>query len=438
MGPPATFTQIPELSTDTPSPTPIPVRASFTPTDVPTQDPPTDTPTVVPGKADPGTAISRQIAPTKASVTATPRPTRKPKRAKSGPAATPTPTLVPPPVPVYAKRSSLPKGKPGAYAVPVPTAPASCYMYGLNLSGGEWGRVRPESPDVYGSDYTYPTVSELDYLKSKGLLLVRLNLKWEHLQKSLYGPLDTAELARLDDFMQAASERGMWVWPEPHNNARYYGHLLGSSEVPYSGFADFWGKMAKHLRTQPSLYAYDLTDEPHDTGGLWPGAAQAAIDAIRLYDMGHPIVVGGDGWSSAENWLQINDGLRRLKDPAGNLIFDAHVFFDSDSSGTYQYTYDDEEAYPEVGVDRVRPFVEWLAANKLHGIIGGYGVPDDDPRWLPVLENFLSYIDSAGIGGAYWAGGPWWGDYPLAAEPRDGIEQPQMTVLQQHTGNCPR
>jgi hypothetical protein len=34
-----------------------------------------------------------------------------------------------------------------------------------------------------------------------------------------------------------------------------------------------------------------------------------------------------------------------------------------------------------------------------------------------------------GMGGTYWAAGPWWGNYPLSVEPRNGQDRPQMAVL---------
>ena len=38
-------------------------------------------------------------------------------------------------------------------------------LFGVNLSGAEWGN---RYTGTFGTDYTYPTASELDYYKSKG------------------------------------------------------------------------------------------------------------------------------------------------------------------------------------------------------------------------------------------------------------------------------
>jgi endoglucanase len=52
-------------------------------------------------------------------------------------------------------------------------------LFGVNLSGAEWGN---RYPGTFGTDYTYPTASELDYYKSKGLTLIRLPFLWERVQ----------------------------------------------------------------------------------------------------------------------------------------------------------------------------------------------------------------------------------------------------------------
>ena len=85
------------------------------------------------------------------------------------------------------------------------------------------------------------------------------------------------------------------------------------------------------------------------------------------------------------------------------MLLKLHVYFDKDASGTYKYSYEEEECYPEKGIDRVKPFVEWIKQNKFHGFIGEYGIPDNDPRWNETLDLFLGYLQENGINGTYWA-----------------------------------
>ena len=175
-------------------------------------------------------------------------------------------------------------------------------------------------------------------------------------------------------------------------------------------------------------------NEPHDLleDTPWFTIAQNMIDGIRTNDTKTRIVVGGDSWSSAERWMTYSDNLKNLSDTSNNLVFEAHVYFDDDASGIYNADYDTEGAYPNIGIDRVTPFVNWLQTNNLEGFVGEYGVPANDTRWLTVLDNFLSHLKENCINGTYWAGGPWWGDYILSVEPNEDTDKAQMTILGKH------
>ncbi len=331
---------------------------------------------------------------------------------------------------------------------------ALCQQFGVNLSAGEFGS---NLPGIYGVDYLYPGIDaegydnawEMDYFHSKGLDMIRLPLQWERLQHDLNGPLSDFDINLIDQVLDNAAAHGMKVVIGPHNFARRtiggVDYVIGSAQVPYSAFTDFWHRMAQHFAGHPGLYGYALDNEPHDTGGLWvTGGAQAGINGIRMSDTVTPIIVPGDGWSGAWTWLDSgNDALKTLNDPSHNLIFEAHQYFDEDGGGAYTLSYDAQGAYPNLGVDRLTEFVNWLHTNNLKGFLGEYGVPDDDPRWLTMLGNALAYLEANNdviVGGADWSAGPWWdADYRLSVEPTGTwpavTDQPQMAVLQAHTGN---
>lgn len=328
-----------------------------------------------------------------------------------------------------------------------------CQQYGVNFSGGEFGSA---SPGTYGTDYIYPGIDaegfenawELQYLHSKGMNLLRVGTMWERLQHDLNGPLTQFDMDLLDQLFDNAAALGMKIIIEPHNFARRTvngtTYLIGSPQVPYAAFTDFWHKMAAHFAGHPALYAYSLVNEPHDTNGLWiGGGAQAGINGVRMGDTQANIIVPGDGWSGAWAWLDSgNDALKNLSDPSSKLIFEAHQYFDGDGSGSYAQSYDQQGAYPMLGVDRLQEFVGWLHDNGLKGILGEYGVPDDDPRWLTMLDNTLDYLDANSdvvTAGAYWSAGPWWGPYRLSVEPTgtwpNVTDRPQMGILVQHLGS---
>jgi len=44
----------------------------------------------------------------------------------------------------------------------------------------------------------------------------------------------------------------------------------------------------------------------------------------------------------------------------------------------------------------------------------------------------MKYLQEKGLGGAYWAAGPWWGKNFMAIEPINGEERPQMKVVEKY------
>ena len=317
--------------------------------------------------------------------------------------------------------------------------------FGVNLAGAEFGE---NFPGVFGTDYPYPTAEELDYYNSKGLKLIRLPFAWERIQHGLNANLDTDELNRLKDFVQLVTDRNMQVILDLHNYGRRFNadgvdEIIGSANLQIAHVKDVWTKLATEFKDETNIWGYGIMNEPHDmlASTPWFDIAQAIINGIRTVDMSTKIIVGGDSWSSAERWPEESDNLKNLVDPSDNMIFEAHVYFDNDASGTYRMNYDDEGAYPNLGIDRVKPFVDWLAENNFKGYIGEYGIPDNDARWLVVLDNFLAHLQSKGINGTYWAGGPWWGTDFMAIDPVDadgesdpvnGTERPQMGIVEKY------
>ncbi len=170
-------------------------------------------------------------------------------------------------------------------------------MIGVNLSGAEFGSGR----GVYGRDYIYPGTDTLAYYAAKGVKLVRLPFGWERIQPQLGGPLDSAELGRLQTFLRHAEAVGIAVVLDRHQFGRYDGVPLGSGAVTPAAFADVWGRLAGALRDHSNISGYGLMNEPHGLAdpSIWPTAAQAATDAIRAVDACTTVIVSGDDWSGA-------------------------------------------------------------------------------------------------------------------------------------------
>jgi aryl-phospho-beta-D-glucosidase BglC (GH1 family) len=303
-------------------------------------------------------------------------------------------------------------------------------MIGVNLSGGE---INVGSPGGYGVSYTYPSESDLDYYKSEGITLIRLPFAWERAQPTLYGALDPAEIGRIRSFLSEAHDRGMQVILDAHGFGRYDGNVVGSAAVPTSAFQDFWTKVAEQFRGNPAVYGYDIMNEPHDMGGshVWAADAQAAVDGIRSVDPGTTIFVEGDGFSTASTWSYFNADLH-VNDPSNKIVYEAHQYLDASQSGVFAQSYGQDGADPLRAVKWLQNFVDWQHENNAQGFIGEFGVPGDDPAWLPLLSNFLSAMKNYGLSGTAWGGGPWYGTAKLSLEPSAGHAAPQMAILKQY------
>ncbi|MDE6160872.1 MAG: GH92 family glycosyl hydrolase, partial [Muribaculaceae bacterium] len=311
--------------------------------------------------------------------------------------------------------------------------------FGVNLAGAEFFHKKMDGVGRFNIDYHYPTERELDYWASKNMKLIRMPFKWERLQREVGGELLPEEIDYIRHLLRQADARGMKILLDMHNyGRRKYGgvsRVIGDSLQP-SHFGQAWATIARELRDEPGLYGYGLCNEPHDMldSCPWVEIAQVAIDSIRAVDRRTAIVVAGNTWSSAERWPEINSGLENLYDPSDNIIYEAHCYFDSDGSGIYRNGYDEEGAYPTVGIDRTRPFIDWLQRHGKRGMMGEYGVPGDDPRWLECLDLFLAYLADNGVEGTYWAAGARWNKYILGVHPENdySTDRPQVKILRKY------
>lgn len=337
----------------------------------------------------------------------------------------------------YPNKLSLvaaPTTPPAAPSAPVPEVvlPASgpVQLVGVALSGAAFGPS--VLPGKHGTNYIYPAESYYKKYAEQGLKLVRLPFLWERMQPQLNAELDAAQLALLTQSLDFAQKYGVKVVLDMHNYYRYYKQPIGSETVPIPSFANAWKRIAQKVGNHPALSGYGLMNEPN-TKGLWPEAALAAAKEIRKVDKTHWIYVAGDRFSSAWHWPQSNTQLIAdpwMRDPANKLIFEAHMYLDRDTSGLY---IDKTETFaPDLGINRAKPFVDWLRTNNLRGFIGEMGVPNYAPDAIVAMDNLLGYLRENCVPLTYWAGGPWWGNYILALDVSGGAEQPQLPILRKH------
>jgi endoglucanase len=258
------------------------------------------------------------------------------------------------------------------------------------------------------------------------------------------GELDTVEMKRMCTLIEQCNTIGLQVKLTLQNFGRYTSNnktwVIGSKQLPSATLENVWKRLAESLRDYENIYGFQIMNEPHDMYDMpWHKIAQDAINGIRSVNKVHAIFVSGSEYANAVDWKVNNDELKHLVDSCDNIVYEAHCYFDRDFTGRYlngngtpHRAYEYNIVNTNAGIEIIKPFVKWLKKNNKKGFIGEYGVPDDDPRWLVVLDKFLSYISENGVNGAYWAAGPWWGNYRLSVEPREGKDRPQMQILEKY------
>jgi endoglucanase len=315
--------------------------------------------------------------------------------------------------------------------------PDSLVYTGINIAGAEFGE--DNMPGVYGQHYIYPDNSYTNqFTRDIGMNTIRLPFRWERVQRTLFGELDSDELARLKLYVENANASQTTVLLDIHNYARYAERYIGEpgSDVSAAAFADLWRRLATEFKSNANVI-FSLMNEPAEMPTeLWVDGAQQAIDAIRQVEANQLILVDGNYWSGAHSWYNDFDGqgsnaeaMLNLVDPCNNMAFDAHQYLDSDSSGT-----SGQCDSSTVGAERLSIFTRWLKENNRKGFIGEFGA-SNDPQCLEALDGMLSHMQSNSdvyIGWTYWAGGPWWDNSFFVIRPETGEGSEQLAVLRRY------
>lgn len=307
-----------------------------------------------------------------------------------------------------------------------------CYR-GVNLSGAEYG----DRTGTYGTNYTYPTEATVRYFAAKGMTVIRLPVRWEHLQPSLGAALDVDELQRLTDTVASIRHNGMSAIIDPHNFAYYDKTRIGIPPVTSVAFAEFWARLAVEFANQDGVI-FGLMNEPHDIPATaWLKAANAAIRGIRAVGAKNLILVPGTAWSGASSWQDDIIGgangtvMMGIRDTADNYAYEVHQYLDTDSSGTHATC---EGA--ETAINAIAAMTSWLRETKKRGFLGEFGVSSHKPC-VEAVDTILKQISDNSdvwLGWSYWAAGDWWPhDEPFNVQPHGDDERPQMTILTRAT-----
>ena len=317
----------------------------------------------------------------------------------------------------------------GAKAENAPSLP----LRGINLAGGEFaGHVLP---GVHGQNYFFPTQGDIEAYADFGMQVIRLPFKWERLQPKLNGSLDEEHLGYISAVIDEAQKHNVLVILDVHNFGTYRKKLIGSKDVPTAAFAELWAQLATYFKDQPNVI-FGLMNEPHKHNASdWSDIAQKAVTAIRTVGAKQTILVPGTYYSAAHKWLKKDgklsngEALSTLYDPLDNIVFEAHFYFDRNSSGTHT-----DCVSETIGVERLESFTGWLRENGYKGFLSEFGI-SKDYLCNVALDKTLAYMDensNVWYGWTYWAASKQFGDYMFNIYPPSTAMFPQARVLKKY------
>ncbi|KAN0077542.1 Glycoside hydrolase superfamily [Elaphomyces granulatus] len=288
------------------------------------------------------------------------------------------------------------------------------YWLGCSESGAEWA---PNNlPGTLGSDYFWPNTSAIQVLKDGGANIFRVPFLMERLMPaSMTGSVDYTYMNALRSTVTFITDQlGAFALIDPHNYGRYQGNIITST----SDFKAFWKTVAGQFQLYDKVI-FDTNNEYHDMDQtLVFNLNQAAINGIRSAGATTQyIFVEGNSWSSASRWASVNDNLKSLTDPSDKIVYEMHLYLDSDGSGSSPTCVNST-----IGQDRVQSATQWLRSNNKKGFIGEFagGVNSVCQTAVDGLLSHLSSNSDVWLGASWWAAGSKWGNYMFSIEPTDG------------------
>jgi aryl-phospho-beta-D-glucosidase BglC (GH1 family) len=315
------------------------------------------------------------------------------------------------------------------------TATGGMNLIGVNIAGGEFGS---KVPGVLGTDYIYPSTQEIDYYASQGMTAIRVPFLIERLENSPNGAFSQHDLQQLQSIVAYAATKGIDVILDPHNYGYAWGQEILPGNTTEREYDTFMSRFAAAFKSDHNVI-FGLMNQPHQqTPTQQAHINNDAIAAIRGVGATQELLVPGTDWDGGWTWLSSGNAAAinpsTIVDPDHNYAIEVHQYLDSDGSGTHFSPITD----PNIGPERLTAVTHWAEGNGVKLFLGETGVPSDSQS-LTALQNELGYMEqnsSVWQGVAYWAGGAWWGNYPMSIEPT-GLgtgtvtNAPQMNILKQ-------
>lgn len=280
----------------------------------------------------------------------------------------------------------------------------------LNLGLGQGGDT--VLPGTHGTHYNFPNLDEWKLAAEQGFKRARVGFLWERAIRGGAGSgnLDPEHLRLMHQTAAYAKQVGMTILWDMHNYSGYSTttsktgrQKIGTAAVPVNALGDDWRVLAAALMSDPTTravtYGFDIMNEPIIPWATWKPAAQHAIN--RIAEVSDKVIsVEGVNWSNTTNWVTNNPGMETLAHPRGKqyLEFQGHLYLDNGQDGFWTDSVETTgKVDPNVGILRIKSFLDWGRKNGLKLSIGETMVPGIYPEYVEALDRFLAHNVENGV-----------------------------------------
>ena len=186
------------------------------------------------------------------------------------------------------------------------------FTRGVNLTG--WFQV--SSPGEI--QYTKFTRKDLVNIKALGCDVIRLPIALHDMTSGTPDyTLDRLFLSFLDSVVTWCEEINLYLILDNHS----FDPNVDTNPSVEEILIKVWSQMALHYKNRSEYILYEILNEPHGiTTSAWAAIQSQAINAIRNHDTKHTIVVGGSGYNTYTELIN----LPFYSDP--NLLYTFHFY----------------------------------------------------------------------------------------------------------------
>ncbi len=212
------------------------------------------------------------------------------------------------------------------------------------------------------------------------------------------------ELAKLDRALPLCAAQGVKVVVDLHSppgGMRTQSGYIGSdgglftNSAAQAKFVAVWQHMARRYRDNPSVWGYDLANEPVEEGDPgegcdnWQALATRAAKAIRAIDSRHAIIVEPAPWGGPA-------AIRNLDPlPVEGVVYSVHMYVPHEFTHQGVQGQGDSVTYPGMIAGRafdksalrrtLQPVIDFQARHRVHVFVGEFSAI----RWAPGATDYL-------------------------------------------------